>query len=114
MYTKELIMQREVEIEVDACDKGGNFIGWLYYEGRNLSVSLLEEGLSKIGPLADRTAHFNALLSAEKKAKELKKICGRIIWRQPKKNLKEPWMKSLKVKIPNPVTKPRICRRYIQ
>jgi staphylococcal nuclease domain-containing protein 1 len=73
MYTKELIMQREVEIEVDACDKGGNFIGWLYYEGRNLSVSLLEEGLSKIGPLADRTAHFNALLSAEKKAKELKK-----------------------------------------
>ena len=32
----------QVEIEVDACDKGGNFIGWLYYEGRNLSVSLLE------------------------------------------------------------------------
>ena len=34
---------------------------------------ILQEGLSKIGPLADRTAHFNALLSAEKKAKELKK-----------------------------------------
>ena len=29
-------------MEVDACDKGGNFIGWIYYEGRNLSLSLVE------------------------------------------------------------------------
>jgi staphylococcal nuclease domain-containing protein 1 len=42
MYVKDLIMQREVEIEVEACDKGGNFIGWLYSEGKNLSVALLE------------------------------------------------------------------------
>ena len=32
----------QVEIEVEACDKGGNFIGWLYSEGKNLSVALLE------------------------------------------------------------------------
>ena len=37
-------MYMQVEIEVEACDKGGNFIGWLYSEGRNLSVALLEVG----------------------------------------------------------------------
>ena len=41
-------MHREVEVEVEASDKGGNFIGWLYIEGKNLSVTLVEvrEGLS--------------------------------------------------------------------
>ena len=28
-------------MEVEACDKGGNFIGWLYTEGKNLSVELV-------------------------------------------------------------------------
>ena len=28
-------------MEVEACDKGGNFIGWLYVEGKNLSVELV-------------------------------------------------------------------------
>lgn len=27
---------------MEACDKGGNFIGWLYYEGQNLSIALLQ------------------------------------------------------------------------
>lgn len=42
MYTKELIMQREVDVEVESCDKGGNFIGWMFVDGHNLAVSLLE------------------------------------------------------------------------
>jgi staphylococcal nuclease domain-containing protein 1 len=73
LYMKDMIMQREVEIEVDACDKGGNFIGWVYFEGRNLSVALLEEGLSKIGPQAERSIHVHALTSAEMQAKEANK-----------------------------------------
>ena len=27
---------------MEACDKGGNFIGWLYSDGKNLSVALVE------------------------------------------------------------------------
>ena len=42
MYTKEQIMHREVDVEVETCDKGGNFIGWLFHGGRNLAVSLVE------------------------------------------------------------------------
>ena len=38
-----------------------------------LKTLLIQEGLSKIGPLADRTTQFHTLLSAEKQAKEAKK-----------------------------------------
>ena len=41
-FTKELIMQREVDVEVEACDKGGNFIGWLFLDNKNMAVSLVE------------------------------------------------------------------------
>lgn len=41
-FTKELILQREVDVEVENCDKGGNFIGWMFVDGRNLAVSLVE------------------------------------------------------------------------
>jgi len=32
----------QVEVEVENVDKGGNFIGWLYIEGKNLSITLVE------------------------------------------------------------------------
>ncbi len=35
-------MQREVDVEVETCDKGGNFIGWLFFENRNIAISLVE------------------------------------------------------------------------
>lgn len=35
-------------------DRGGNFIGWLYVEGRNLTQLLVEEGLGKVHASADR------------------------------------------------------------
>uniref|UniRef100_A0A668T9N0 Staphylococcal nuclease domain-containing protein n=1 Tax=Oreochromis aureus TaxID=47969 RepID=A0A668T9N0_OREAU len=42
LFTKELVLQREVEVEVESMDKAGNFIGWLHIEGVNLSVALVE------------------------------------------------------------------------
>ena len=53
-------------------DKGGNFIGWLYIDGVNLSVSLVEEGLAKVHFTAERSSHFKALQHAETKAKDSK------------------------------------------
>ena len=58
---------------MDAVDKGGNFIGWLSIEGKNLSVLLVEEGLCKVLPQAERLTFGKALFDAEEKAREAKK-----------------------------------------
>jgi staphylococcal nuclease domain-containing protein 1 len=71
-YTKELCMQREVQVEVEGMDKGGNFIGWLYLDGLNLSVGLVEEGLAKVHFTAERSSHYKILQQAQTKAKEKK------------------------------------------
>jgi staphylococcal nuclease domain-containing protein 1 len=35
-FVKEMILQREVEIEVEQIDKGGNFIGWCFVDNTNI------------------------------------------------------------------------------
>ncbi|XP_076445232.1 staphylococcal nuclease domain-containing protein 1-like isoform X2 [Babylonia areolata] len=69
LFTKEMCMQREVEVEVEAIDKGGNFIGWLYVDNTNLSVALVEAGLAKVHFTAERSSHYKALLAAQERAK---------------------------------------------
>lgn len=71
-FTKEMCLQREVEVQVEAMDKGGNFIGWLFVENVNLSMSLVEEGLSKVHFTAERSNYYKALCTAEEKAKQKK------------------------------------------
>ncbi|XP_071791896.1 staphylococcal nuclease domain-containing protein 1-like isoform X2 [Asterias amurensis] len=71
-YTKELCLQREVEVEVESIDKAGNFIGWLFVEGVNLSVSLVEQGLSKMHFTAERSNYARVIQAAEEKTKEAK------------------------------------------
>ncbi|KAK2712557.1 staphylococcal nuclease domain-containing protein 1-like [Artemia franciscana] len=68
-YTKELCHQREVSIEVESIDKGGNFIGWLWVESKNLSVELVEEGLAKIHFSAEKSPYLNKLQIAEENAR---------------------------------------------
>lgn len=72
LFTKELVLQREVEVEVENMDKAGNFIGWLHIEGVNLSVALVEHSLSKVHFTAERSAYYKTLLSAEELAKPKK------------------------------------------
>ncbi|XP_070535997.1 staphylococcal nuclease domain-containing protein 1-like [Ptychodera flava] len=71
-YTKELCLQREVEVEVEAIDKAGNFIGWLFVDGVNLSVALVDEGLSTVHFTADRSQYASQLHIVEDKAKNNK------------------------------------------
>ena len=40
LFTKELILQHDVDIEVDTLDKGGNFVGWLFLGETNIAVAL--------------------------------------------------------------------------
>ncbi|XP_012875461.1 PREDICTED: staphylococcal nuclease domain-containing protein 1 [Dipodomys ordii] len=72
LFTKELVLQREVEVEVESMDKAGNFIGWLHMDGANLSVLLVEQALSKVHFTAERSAYYKSLLSAEEAAKQKK------------------------------------------
>merc|ERR1712226_1326646 len=69
MFSKELCMQREVEIEVDSQDKGGNFIGFLFCDNKNISIELVEDGLAKAHPTADRTNYGRFIAIAEENAK---------------------------------------------
>ncbi|XP_064490231.1 staphylococcal nuclease domain-containing protein 1-like [Ornithodoros turicata] len=68
-FTKDLCLQREVEVEVESMDKAGNFIGWLTTEGVNLSVALVQEGLASVHFTAERSTYYRALQNAEDDAK---------------------------------------------
>ncbi|XP_066118322.1 staphylococcal nuclease domain-containing protein 1 [Saccopteryx bilineata] len=72
LFTKELVLQREVEVEVESMDKAGNFIGWLHIDSANLSVLLVEHALSKVHFTAERSSYYKSLLSAEETAKQKK------------------------------------------
>ncbi|XP_077356223.1 staphylococcal nuclease domain-containing protein 1 [Festucalex cinctus] len=72
LFTKELVMQREVEVEVESMDKAGNFIGWLHIEGVNLSVALVENALSKVHFTAERSNYYKTLVSAEEACRQRK------------------------------------------
>lgn len=58
---------------MESSDKGGNFIGWLYFEGKNLSTSLVSEGLSRVLPQAERSVHAKELFENAEKARAARK-----------------------------------------
>ncbi|XP_074643880.1 staphylococcal nuclease domain-containing protein 1-like [Tubulanus polymorphus] len=72
LFTKEQCLQREVEVEIEDMDKGGNFIGWLYVDNLNLSVALVEEGLASVHFTAERSSNYKPLKVAEDNAKKRK------------------------------------------
>jgi len=72
-FTKDLVMQREIEIEVESMDKAGNFIGYMHVDGKNLSVCLVEEGLASMHFTAERSVHYSRIKNAEDQAKKTKK-----------------------------------------
>lgn len=53
-------------------DKGGNFIGFLFVDNINLSLALVEQGLSKVHFTAERTSYYKELSAAEERAKSKK------------------------------------------
>eukprot|EP00758_Cryptobia_borreli_P002935 Tbor_TRINITY_DN3402_c0_g1::TRINITY_DN3402_c0_g1_i1::g.3748::m.3748/K15979/SND1; staphylococcal nuclease domain-containing protein 1 len=77
-YAMTLLQQKDVEIAVDASDRGGNFIGSLHIGGNNFAVMLVEAGFAVLAN-ADRVPYYNALLTAEEAAKAAKKG----IWSTP-------------------------------
>ncbi|RKP24646.1 hypothetical protein SYNPS1DRAFT_33172 [Syncephalis pseudoplumigaleata] len=63
-------LQRDVQVEFEAVDKVGGFIGTLWLNDENYAVSLLEQGLARVhGYSADQSAHGRQLYAAEERAK---------------------------------------------
>merc|ERR1711971_20713 len=72
-HVKEMLLQREVEIEVENMDKAGNFIGYLFVDNTNLSLHLVQEGFASMHFTADKSAYGNQIRNAEENAKNAKK-----------------------------------------
>nr|QBI71270.1 ebna2 binding protein P100 [Embidopsocus sp. AB-2019] len=88
-FTKEKCMQREIEIQVENIDKvRGNFIGWLWVEGINLSVALVEEGLASVHFSAEKSEHYRALKTAEDNAKSRREKIWKDYVEEPEKEEK--------------------------
>jgi len=67
------ILQRDVEIEVEAVDRTGTFIGSLWESKTNMGSVLLEAGLAKLSSFGlDRTSDAYILTRAEQSAKQQK------------------------------------------
>ncbi|KAI9334235.1 hypothetical protein DFJ73DRAFT_853383 [Zopfochytrium polystomum] len=74
-FVKRRFLQRDVEFQVEACDKTGGFIGSLFLivGGRreNVAITLLEHGLATVHDYSASQSNFaGQLYSAEKKAQE--------------------------------------------
>ncbi|XP_006653357.1 ribonuclease TUDOR 1-like [Oryza brachyantha] len=67
------ILQRNVEVEIEAVDRFGTFLGSLWESNTNVASVLLEAGLAKLGPFAvDRIPEAQVLIRLEKMAKQKK------------------------------------------
>ncbi|KAF2681764.1 hypothetical protein K458DRAFT_420522 [Lentithecium fluviatile CBS 122367] len=73
-FANKRLQQRDVEIDVEDCDKVGGFIGSLYINRENFAKALLEEGLASVHAYsAEKTGNANELFAAEQKAKDARK-----------------------------------------
>jgi len=71
-FVKEMILQREVDIQVEGMDKGGNFIGWCFEGSTNLSLALVDEGFASSFIMGDKSGYGNQIIMAEEAAKKKK------------------------------------------
>ena len=73
-YVRGAIMQHTVRIEVEALDRGDNFLGSLFHGKNNLAVDLLKDGLAEIVEFSARKSpHAQELFAAEAEAKAAKR-----------------------------------------
>ncbi|KAG8833983.1 hypothetical protein FRC17_009765 [Serendipita sp. 399] len=83
-------MQRDVEVEFEAVDKSGGFIGSMYLNKENAAIALVKEGLATVhAHSAENLSWSKQLMEAEEEAK------------QARKNI---WTDYTEEEVPNPET----------
>lgn len=70
--TRELCQQRDVTVEVESMDKVGGFVGYIFVEKVNISVKLVEAGLSKVHYTGENGKYAGELLAAQDRAQQAK------------------------------------------
>lgn len=68
--TRELCQQRDVTVEVETMDKVGGFVGYVFVEKVNISLKLVEAGLSKVHYSGEQGKYANELLAAQDRAQK--------------------------------------------
>eukprot|EP00455_Lapot_gusevi_P054374 TRINITY_DN86_c0_g1_i1.p1 TRINITY_DN86_c0_g1~~TRINITY_DN86_c0_g1_i1.p1 ORF type:complete len:967 (-),score=426.63 TRINITY_DN86_c0_g1_i1:213-3059(-) len=69
-FTRKLTLQHDVIVEIEAMDKGDNYIGTLFSGRQNLAVELLKAGLAQVVPFsAEKCPYREELFAAEAEAK---------------------------------------------
>jgi staphylococcal nuclease domain-containing protein 1 len=70
-FSKENFLQRDVFVEVESMDRGGNFIGRLSTaDGQSAALMLVQAGLAKVHESAYGTQNYKQLLEAEDKCRK--------------------------------------------
>ncbi|CAF3585449.1 unnamed protein product [Rotaria socialis] len=70
-YSKEHFLQRDVFVEVESMDRGGNFIGRLTtVDGNSASFMLVQAGLAKVHESAYGAPNYKQLIEAEEKCRK--------------------------------------------
>ncbi|KAF8460328.1 hypothetical protein BDZ91DRAFT_739571 [Kalaharituber pfeilii] len=73
-FVSRKCMQRDVEVDIEAIDRVGGFIGAMYIGSQNVAKLLVEEGLATVHAYsAEQGGYANELFAAENKAKASKK-----------------------------------------
>jgi staphylococcal nuclease domain-containing protein 1 len=73
-FARERLHQRDVTVDVQQIDKGGNFLGQLYYHKKDFAIQLLEQGYATVQHgIVERLAQGNDYIKAEEQAKAAKK-----------------------------------------
>ena len=72
-FTRDMVFQRDVEIEVNDADRGGTLIGTLWFKKKNVSTLLLREGLAWVSERsASASPYENEYFEAHDAAKSSK------------------------------------------
>jgi len=70
-FSKEHFLQRDVIVEVEGMDRGGNFIGRLStVDGQSAAFMLVQAGLAKVHESAYGTPNYKQLMDAEEKCRK--------------------------------------------
>ncbi|CAF2744030.1 unnamed protein product [Rotaria sp. Silwood2] len=70
-FSKEHFLQRDVFVEVESIDRGGNFIGRLTTaDGQSAALMLVQAGLAKVHDSAYNAQNYKQLLEAEEKCRK--------------------------------------------
>jgi staphylococcal nuclease domain-containing protein 1 len=83
-FTRNLILQRDVQVEVENIDRIGTFVGRIFLNGRDLAVDLLKNGLASVHePSARRCDYGEQYLQLQAAARQAR-IAMWLDYKEPK------------------------------